>query len=138
MIQLKTLDHLVLTVASIHKTCDFYSKVLGMNVETFNPPSDPQSTRYALKFGTMKINLHQQGKEFQPCAREPVPGSEDLCFILDEKAQVNSISGVVEFLSSMKVVIEEGPIRRTGANGPINSVYIRDPDQNLIEISTYD
>lgn len=118
------LDHLVLTVASIENTCNFYQTVLGFEVITF------KSDRKALKFGNQKINLHQQGNEFEPKALQPTPGSADLCFISD-----TPISEVVAHLNQLNIQIEEGPVERTGAMHPILSVYIRDPDQNLIEIS---
>ncbi|MBO1279276.1 VOC family protein [Acinetobacter nosocomialis] len=118
------LDHLVLTVASIENTCNFYQTVLGFEVITF------KGDRKALKFGNQKINLHQQGNEFEPKALQPTPGSADLCFISD-----TPISEVVAHLHQLNIQIEEGPVERTGAMHPILSVYIRDPDQNLIEIS---
>ncbi|MEI1692515.1 VOC family protein [Acinetobacter nosocomialis] len=118
------LDHLVLTVTSIENTCNFYQTVLGFEVITF------KGDRKALKFGNQKINLHQQGNEFEPKALQPTPGSADLCFISD-----TPISEVVAQLNQLNIQIEEGPVERTGAMHPILSVYIRDPDQNLIEIS---
>jgi catechol 2,3-dioxygenase-like lactoylglutathione lyase family enzyme len=118
------LDHLVLTVADIENTCNFYQTVLGFEVITF------KGDRKALKFGYQKINLHQLGNEFEPKALQPTPGSADLCFISD-----TSISEVVAHLNQLNIQIEEGPVERTGAMHPILSVYIRDPDQNLIEIS---
>ncbi|MCU4563725.1 VOC family protein [Acinetobacter sp. WU_MDCI_Abxc222] len=118
------LDHLVLTVSNIETTCHFYQTVLGFEVIIF------KGNRKALKFGNQKINLHQQGNEFEPKALQPTPGSADLCFISD-----TPISEVVAHLNQLNIQIEEGPIERTGAMYPILSVYIRDPDQNLIEIS---
>lgn len=118
------LDHLVLTVASIENTCNFYQTVLGFKVITF------KGDRKALQFGNQKINLHQQGNEFEPKALHPTPGSADLCFISD-----TPILEVVAHLNQLNIQIEEGPVERTGAVHPILSVYIRDPDQNLIEIS---
>jgi len=118
------LDHLVLTVADIENTCNFYQTVLGFEVITF------KGDRKALNFGHQKINLHQLGKEFEPKALQPTPGSADLCFISD-----TPISEVVGHLNQLNIQIEEGPVERTGAMHPILSVYIRDPDQNLIEIS---
>ncbi|OCY49895.1 VOC family protein [Acinetobacter pittii] len=118
------LDHLVLTVSNIETTCHFYQTVLGFEVITF------KGNRKALKFGNQKVNLHQQGNEFEPKALQPTPGSADLCFISD-----TPISEVVAHLNQLNIQIEEGPIERTGAMHPILSVYIRDPDQNLIEIS---
>lgn len=118
------LDHLVLTVSNIETSCHFYQTVLGFEVIIF------KGNRKALKFGNQKINLHQQGNEFEPKALQPTPGSADLCFISD-----TPISEVVAHLNQLNIQIEEGPIERTGAMYPILSVYIRDPDQNLIEIS---
>lgn len=119
-----SLDHLVLTVRDIEVTVDFYSRVLGMEIVTFG------SGRKALSFGSQKINLHQRGNEFEPKAQHPTPGSADLCFSTSVP-----VSEVVTHLSSCKVTIIEGPIQRTGATGPILSVYFRDPDMNLIEVS---
>ena len=120
------LDHLVLTVADIDATVDFYTRVLGMKAVTFG------AGRTALAFGQSKINLHQAGHEFEPKAHRPTPGSADLCLITTD-----SLDRVVEELVRHDVPIEEGPVERTGATGPILSVYFRDPDRNLIEISTY-
>ncbi len=118
------LDHLVLTVRDIDASCDFYSRVLGMRVVSF------AGGRKALAFGRQKINLHQAGKEFEPKARQATPGSGDLCFISD-----TPLDEVIAHLASCDVGIEQGPIQRTGAEGPILSVYLRDPDGNLREIS---
>ncbi len=118
------LDHLVLTVKDIETTVSFYSRVLGMDVITFS------GDRKALSFGTQKINLHQHGKEFEPKAEQPTPGSADLCFITS-----TPLSDVVKHLSSCNVVVIEGPVQRTGATCPILSVYFRDPDMNLVEVS---
>ena len=126
MIQIDHLDHLVLTVASIEESCKFYGRVLGMGVETFG------EGRTALTFGNQKINLHQVGREFEPKAKRPTPGSADLCFIA-----ATPLDTVVRHLEATGVVIEQGPVRRTGAQGPMLSVYFRDPDENLIEISNY-
>ena len=119
-------DHVVLTVASIDATVDFYSRVLGMTAVTFG------EGRTALRFGTSKINLHQAGREFEPKARRPTPGSEDLCFIVDDP-----IEDVMTQLTAAGVAIEEGPVPRTGATGDIISCYLRDPDGNLVELSNY-
>jgi catechol 2,3-dioxygenase-like lactoylglutathione lyase family enzyme len=124
MIVLDHLDHLVLTVADLDRTIAFYRDVLGMRVETFG------AGRTALVFGRQKINLHLAGHEFEPKAVRPTPGSADLCFIA-----TTSLEQVIELLAASGVTIEEGPVRRTGATGPILSVYVRDPDENLIEIS---
>ncbi|HEY1343381.1 MAG TPA: VOC family protein [Streptosporangiaceae bacterium] len=120
------LDHLVLTVASIEAAAEFYTRVLGMEVMTFG------SGRTALAFGTSKINLHQAGKEFEPKALRPTPGSADLCLIVDD-----DIAGVLAELAAAGVAVEEGPVERTGALGPMISCYVRDPDHNLIELSNY-
>jgi catechol 2,3-dioxygenase-like lactoylglutathione lyase family enzyme len=125
-VRIDRLDHLVLTVADLDATVDFYSRVLGMAVETFG------DGRTALTFGTSKINLHRAGHEFEPKARRATPGSADLCLI----AAV-PLEQVIEELGAHGVPIEEGPVERTGATGTILSVYLRDPDGNLIEISTY-
>ena len=122
--KIDSLEHLVLTVKEIEITIDFYSRVLGMEIVTFG------DGRKALSFGSQKINLHEHGKEFEPKAQHPTPGSADLCFITSIP-----LSEVVTHLSSCKVPILEGPVPRTGATGPILSVYFRDPDMNLIEVS---
>ncbi|MDX6348784.1 MAG: hypothetical protein QOF84_3574 [Streptomyces sp.] len=121
------LDHLVLTVADIQATIGFYSRVLGMEPVTFG------DGRRALAFGDSKINLHQVGHELDPRARRPTRGSADLCFIVR-----TPLEQVLAELISKGIRVEEGPVKRTGALGPIESVYLRDPDGNLIEISTYD
>ena len=120
------LDHLVLTVADLDATVDFYARVLGMTAVKFG------AGRTALTFGTSKINLHRAGHEFEPKAERPTPGSADLCLI-----SAGPLEQVIEELGAHGVEIEEGPVERTGATGPILSVYCRDPDRNLIEISTY-
>ncbi|GIV95594.1 MAG: virulence protein [Herpetosiphonaceae bacterium] len=122
--KIERLDHLVLTVQNIDVTCAFYSSVLGMDVITF------QGTRKALAFGEQKINLHQHGHEFEPKAAHPLPGSADLCFITS-----TPIEEVMIHLQQCGVAVIAGPVRRTGAQGPLLSVYFRDPDQNLIEVS---
>jgi len=126
MITIANIDHFVLTVRSIETTCEFYKNVLGMTVETFG------ENRKALRFGSQKINLHETGKEFEPNAFKAVAGSGDFCLIAE-----TSIDDVMDQLIALNVEIEDGPITRTGANGQIRSIYIRDPDQNLIEISNY-
>ncbi|MGL5514341.1 MAG: VOC family protein [Sporomusa sp.] len=120
------LDHLVLTVFDLDRTVNFYSTVLGMEVIRFG------TGRIALSFGSQKINLHVAGKEFEPKAKTPLPGSADLCFIVNI-----SLDEVIKHVNEHKIDIIEGPVTRTGALGPIQSIYIRDPDGNLIEISTY-
>jgi len=118
------LDHLVLTVSDLQRTIAFYEQVLGMEVVRFG------EGRYALHFGRQKINLHERGREFEPKAHTPCPGSADLCFIAD-----TPLDAVIRHLENCGVPIEEGPVERTGATGKIRSVYVRDPDRNLIEIS---
>ena len=120
------LDHLVLTVADIEATCDFYVRVLGMTRETF------ASGRTALKFGSQKINLHQAGNEFEPKAMHATPGSGDLCFVVDD------VRAAQKMLDDAGIEIVDRLIARTGAVGPILSVYCRDPDGNLIEMSEYE
>ena len=121
------IDHIVLTTRDIAGCIRFYAEVLGMTLESFKTPTE---TRQALKFGNQKINLHEWGKEFTPRAHVAAPGTLDLCFIasvpLDE---------VIARLKSSNVPILEGPVMKTGATGRIRSVYVRDPDLNLIEIS---
>ena len=120
------IDHFVLTVRSVETTCDFYSRVLGMKVEEF------EGGRRALEFGRQKINLHQAGKEFEPKAGKPTPGSGDFCLITDVP-----LVRVAEHIRSCGVEIIEGPVSRTGATGGISSIYLRDPDGNLVEVSNY-
>jgi catechol 2,3-dioxygenase-like lactoylglutathione lyase family enzyme len=125
------LDHLVLTTSREAACIDFYTRVLGMQLETFVGGTPPVERR-AFRFGSQKINLHVQGREFEPKAHLPVPGALDLCFIdtvpLDE---------VVRRLQAAQWPVIEGPEQRTGAIGKIRSVYVRDPDLNLVEISEY-
>ncbi len=120
------LDHLVLTVRNIDSTVSFYVKVLGMEKQVFG------DGRVALKFGSQKINLHEAGKELEPRAHNPLPGSADLCFITEM-----DLESAMEHVGRCGVEIVEGPVSRTGANGPVVSFYLRDPDMNLIEISNY-
>ena len=118
------LDHIVLTTARTRECIDFYTRVLGMKLERFG------EGRMALKFGEQKINLHEKGREFEPKATLPAPGALDVCFIasvpLDE---------VIARLAAARVPVIEGPVMKTGACYPIRSVYVRDPDGNLVEIS---
>ena len=123
---ISSLDHLVLTVRSIEKTTEFYTSVLGMEKEVF------AEGRVALKFGSQKFNLHEAGKEFEPKAAQPTPGSADICLIANLPIQE-----ALEQVKSKGVEILQGVVSRTGANGPIESFYFRDPDQNLVEISVY-
>ena len=122
--RIDSLDHLVLTVADVEATCSFYRRVLGMEVVTF------AQGRKALGFGRQKINLHLRGHEFEPKAERPTPGSGDLCFLTS-----TPLGEVVAHLTAEGVAIVDGPVRRTGATGPILSVYLRDPDGNLIEVA---
>ena len=131
MVSITGLDHLVLTVRDFKETCAFYGEVLGMAIEEFQPSDG--TIRTALKFGEQKINLHLAGREFEPKARNPVPGAADLCFLTDR-----TLSEWQNHLEQTGVVILDGPVSRTGAKGDITSLYIRDPDGNLIEIATYD
>ena len=123
---LETIDHLVLTVASIEESLKFYTRCLGMTEITFGPG------RKALAFGRHKINLHQRGHEFLPNARNTTPGSADICFV----ASVPLEQALLR-LRENGVAIEEGPVERSGAMGRIRSVYLRDPDGNLLEIAEY-
>lgn len=120
------IDHIVLTVKDIKATVQFYESVMGMQSETFG------ACRVAIKFGQYKINLHKYGNEFEPKAHQPLPGSQDLCFITDI-----DLATAMHHVRSMGIDILEGPVARTGANGPIQSFYFRDPDLNLIELANY-
>jgi catechol 2,3-dioxygenase-like lactoylglutathione lyase family enzyme len=120
------LDHLVLTVNDIDASVAFYTRVLGMTATTF------RGGRKGLVFGPSKINLHQAGHEFEPKAKAPTPGSGDLCLIVDD-----DLESVQAQLATAGVAVELGPVEQTGAAGEMTSVYIRDPDQNLIELSRY-
>ncbi len=122
--RIDSIDHLVLTVASVEASLAFYATVLGMEVVTF------AGGRKALAFGSQKINLHQAGREFEPKAARPAPGSADLCMLT-----TLSLDQVLAHLAAHAVPVIEGPVRRTGATGPILSVYFRDPDGNLIEVA---
>jgi catechol 2,3-dioxygenase-like lactoylglutathione lyase family enzyme len=123
------LDHLVMTTANEQACVNFYTRVLGMRLESFIGGTPPVE-RKAFIFGNQKINLHIQGKEFEPKANIPTPGSLDLCFIADRP-----LKDVIALLEKVAWPIIEGPVTRTGATSKILSVYVRDPDQNLIEIS---
>ena len=126
MIKIDRLDHLVLTVKDIDKTVEFYTIVLGMEKELF------KGDRVALKFGNQKINLHKLGNEFEPKAYNVKEGSADLCFIIN-----TSMVEAKNYIDSLGIKIEEGIVSRTGAIGEIESIYLRDPDKNLIELSNY-
>ena len=122
--EISKLDHLVLTVTDIEKTTSFYGSVMGMKKEVFS------GGRVALKCGSQKINLHELGKEFEPKAKKPTPGSADLCFITQ-----TPLNEAMAHVKRCGIEIIEGPVERTGANGPIRSFYFRDPDLNLIEVA---
>ena len=124
--KIKSIDHIVLTVRDIQATVDFYQATLGMAVETFG------GDRIALKFGSQKINLHRHGKEVEPKAESPTPGSGDLCFVTE-----TPLDTAMAHVQNLGVEIIEGPSQRTGAQCPILSFYFRDPDLNLIEIANY-
>ncbi|KAL9074950.1 MAG: hypothetical protein Q9157_004179 [Trypethelium eluteriae] len=134
--RVKSLDHLVLTVKDIPTTISFYEKYLGMKSTSFGSSSSisPPAKRYALSYGTQKINLHQLGAEFEPKAKSVCPGSADLCFVSD-----TSVDQILMRLREEGLEVLEGGevVERTGAVGKLRSVYIRDPDGNLIEISNY-
>ena len=122
--EISKLDHLVLTVKDLEKTIPFYVSVMGMKEEVFG------NGRVALKYGSQKINLHEFGKEFEPKAHKPTPGSADLCFITQ-----TPLNDAMAHVKRCGVEIIEGPVERTGANGPLLSFYFRDPDDNLIEVA---
>ena len=120
------IDHVVMTVRSVDATCAFYERVLGMQAVTFG------GGRRALAFGRQKINLHEAGREFEPKAHFAAPGTLDICLVT-----TTPLPQVIEHLARCNVTIIEGPVAKTGATGPLRSVYFRDPDQNLIEVSNY-
>lgn len=124
--QINRVDHFVLTVRDIARTCDFYRRGLGMEVVEFG------QGRKALAFGQQKINLHEAGHEIDPKALRPTPGSGDFCLITDLP-----LEAVQRHLAAEGIALEDGPVTRTGAIGPIRSLYLRDPDDNLVEISNY-
>ena len=120
----KSLDHLVLTVRDLQAAIDFYRRALGMQEVSFG------GGRKALAFGAQKINLHLAGHEFEPKAQQPTPGSADLCFLTD-----TPVAQYAPRLAELGIEVIEGPVARTGAVGPLLSIYVRDPDMNLIEIA---
>ena len=126
--RVKVMDHLVLTVRNIPDTVQFYTDVLGMRAAQFDTAHG--ETRWALAYGAHKINLHQKGNEFEPKAAHPTPGSADLCFLTD-----TPLEAWIKHLQIRAIKVEEGPVTRTGAMGPLKSIYLRDPDHNLIEVS---
>jgi catechol 2,3-dioxygenase-like lactoylglutathione lyase family enzyme len=125
-IAIDRIDHIVITAFDVDRTIDFYGRVLGMEAITF------AGGRRGLAFGRQKINLHQAGREFEPKALKPTPGSIDLCFITD-----TPLEEVAAHLKACGVAIAAGPVEKTGALGPMMSVYFRDPDGNLVEVSNY-
>ena len=128
--KVEKIDHVVITVKDLNKTIDFYTNALGMKLEKFLSSLDNNQIRYAVSFGSQKINIHEETKPFKPNALNPSSGSMDICFI-----SKNKINDWVHHLVKKGINIEIGPERKTGALGPILSIYIRDPDFNLIEIS---
>jgi catechol 2,3-dioxygenase-like lactoylglutathione lyase family enzyme len=126
MISIDRIDHVVLTCFDVDRTVDFYSQVLGMQPVTF------AGGRRGLAFGRQKLNLHQAGREFEPKALKPAPGAIDLCLITE-----TPLEQVAAHLKDKGVAVIGGPVEKTGATGPILSVYFRDPDGNLIEVSNY-
>ena len=123
------IDHVVITVLDINKSIDFYSNILEMELQEFLSSTD-NIKRKSLKFGKQKINLHEASKPFKPHADNPLPGTIDICFL----SEINIDDWIKKF-NKFDIKIEDGPVQRTGANGPIRSIYVRDPDKNLIEIS---
>ena len=127
MFRIDRVDHFVITVKDVEATCAFYAKVLGMEPVTF------AGGRRGLAFGRQKINLHPAGKEYEPKARTALPGTGDFCLITE-----TPLGDVIAHLEACAVPIEQGPVAKTGATGPIRSVYFRDPDGNLVEVSNYE
>ena len=128
--KLEKIDHVVITVKNLNKTIDFYTNILGMKLEEFSSSLNNYQIRYAMSFGSQKINIHQEEKPIKPNALNASSGSMDICFI-----SRNKINEWVHHLEKKGINIEIGPEKKTGALGPILSIYIRDPDFNLIEIS---
>ena len=125
-IAIDRIDHIVITCHDVERTVDFYQRVLGMEPVTF------AGGRRGLAFGRQKLNLHQAGREFEPKALRPAPGAIDLCFVA-----ATPLEQVVEHLKANGIAIVDGPVPKTGATGPMMSVYFRDPDGNLVEVSNY-
>lgn len=121
------IDHLVLTVENVEATCAFYGDVLGATVSSFGPEN-----RTAVQFGEQKINLHEAGTEFDPHARAPTPGSGDLCLVSEL-----AVEEILKDLDKHGAETVEGPVKKHGARGPMQSVYVRDPDGNLVELASY-
>lgn len=124
---IERIDHFVLTVRSVEETCAFYTRVLGFE------RVDQEGSPTALRFGLQKINIHEAGRTFEPKAAHPTPGAGDFCLVTTWP-----IASVVERLTANAVIVELGPVHRNGAVGPMASVYFRDPDNNLVEVSCYD
>lgn len=129
-----SLDHIVLTVSDLDRTVKLYTETLGMEHQTFRSPTDIFNLRQSLRFGDQKINLHQAGKEFEPKARNVQTGSGDLCFLIDR-----NVDDVLKQLQDKALQMLEGGkiVERTGAKGTLRSIYLRDPDGNLVELSNY-
>ncbi len=123
------IDHVVITVIDINKSIHFYSNILGMEMQEFLSSTD-NVKRKSLKFGNQKINLHESSNPFKPHANNPLPGTMDICFLSEIQ-----IDDWIKTFNEFNIEIEDGPVEKTGANGPIKSIYVRDPDKNLIEIS---
>ncbi|KEI00016.1 VOC family protein (plasmid) [Clostridium botulinum] len=132
--KIKTLDHLVLTVRDINESINFYVNVLNMDLRMLN-------NECSLFYADKKINLHKRPGELQPCAKYPVPGSTDLCFEVESEnpseTMENKINDLKNYINKKGILIEQGPVERVGSKGPMKSIYIRDPDENLIELSIY-
>ena len=130
-LKIQSIDHIVMQAADVAATVAFYTEIMGMEHSEFQPPTGGP-VRQSLHFGNQKINLHNASSPYIPHAKNPVAGSVDLCFITNQP-----LGDWQQHLANHGVEIEDGPVRKTGANGPLLSVYIRDPDDNLIEISNY-
>jgi catechol 2,3-dioxygenase-like lactoylglutathione lyase family enzyme len=130
-LNIHSIDHIVMQAVDVPGTIKFYTEILGMTYNQFQPPTGGPM-RQSLHFGAQKINLHDAGSPFRPHAKNPAAGSVDLCFITQQP-----LGDWQQHLTNCGIVIEDGPVRKTGAYGTLLSIYIRDPDGNLIEISNY-